>query len=78
MDNDPKDQPKGYATEAALALAGFAFDSGRVRVVRAHTLPEANASTRVLAKCGFRHIGEIATPEDGRVWLWEKSNEPTA
>jgi ribosomal-protein-alanine N-acetyltransferase len=71
----PDHQGKGYATEAAEALVAFAFDSGRVRVVRAHTLPETNASTRVLTKCGFRHIGEIIDPEDGLVWRWEKHND---
>jgi RimJ/RimL family protein N-acetyltransferase len=64
-------QGKGYATEAAAALVAYAFGSGRVRVVRAHTLPEANASTRVLTKCGFRHVGEVNDPEDGLVWRWE-------
>ena len=71
----PDYQGKGYATEAAQALVAFAFRSGRVRVVRAHTLPESNASTRVLTKCGFRHIGEVIDPEDGLVWRWEKHNE---
>src|SRR5438445_6005762 len=68
-------QGKGYATEAAQALVAFAFSSGRVRVVRAHTLPEPNASTRVLTKCGFRHIGEVIDPEDGLVWRWEQYND---
>ena len=67
----PDYQGKGYATEAAQALVAFAFSSGRVRVVRAHTLPERNASTRVLAKCGFRHVGEVIDPDDGLVWRWE-------
>ncbi len=68
----PEYQGKGYATEAAQALTEYAFDSGKVRVVRAHTLPEANASRRVLTKCGFRRIGEVIDPEDGLVWRWEK------
>jgi ribosomal-protein-alanine N-acetyltransferase len=67
-------QGKGYATEAAQALTNYAFSNPLVRVVRAHTLPQANASTRVLAKCGFRHIGEVMDPEDGLVWRWEKRN----
>jgi ribosomal-protein-alanine N-acetyltransferase len=71
----PEYQGKGYATEAAQALVAFAFNSGRVRVVRAHTLPQPNASTRVLTKCGFRHIGEINDPEDGLIWRWEKNHE---
>jgi RimJ/RimL family protein N-acetyltransferase len=65
-------QGHGYATEAARALVAHAFDTGRVRVVRAHTLPEANASTRVLTKCGFEWKGEVMDPEDGLVWAWEK------
>jgi RimJ/RimL family protein N-acetyltransferase len=72
---DPDHQGKGYATEAATALLDFAFADSRVRVVRAHTLPEANASTRVLTKCGLRCIGEVIDPEDGPVWRWEKSRE---
>lgn len=70
---DPDHRGKGYATEAAEALVNYAFGSARVHVVRAHTLPEPNASTRVLAKCGFRYIGEVIEPEDGLVWRWEKS-----
>ena len=71
----PEHQGKGYATEAAEALVAYAFSSGRVRVVRAHTLPESNASTRVLTKCGFRHIGEVTDSDDGLVWRWEKHIE---
>ena len=68
----PDYQGKGYATEAAEALTAYAFGSGIVRVVRAHTLPESNASARVLTKCGFRRIGEVIDPDDGLVWRWEK------
>jgi ribosomal-protein-alanine N-acetyltransferase len=68
----PEYQGNGYATEAAQALTAYAFSSGKVRVVRAHTLPESNASARVLTKCGFRRIGEVIDPEDGLVWRWEK------
>jgi ribosomal-protein-alanine N-acetyltransferase len=68
----PEYQGKGYATEAVEALTAYAFESGKVRVVRAHTLPESNASGRVLTKCGFRRIGEVMDPEDGLVWRWEK------
>jgi [ribosomal protein S5]-alanine N-acetyltransferase len=67
----PGHQGRGYATEAAAALTRYALDSGRVRVVRAHTLPAANASTRVLERCGFRYLGEVVDPEDGPVWRWE-------
>jgi len=68
---DPEHRCKGYATEAAAAMTRFALESGRVTTVFAHTLPEPNASTRVLTKCGFRKIGEMIDPEDGLVWRWE-------
>jgi RimJ/RimL family protein N-acetyltransferase len=67
------EQGKGYATEAARALVAYAFTFRDVRVIRAHTLPEAGASRRVLAKCGFRHVGEVIDPEDGLVWRFEKA-----
>jgi RimJ/RimL family protein N-acetyltransferase len=68
----PGREGRGYATEAAAACATFAFADERVNVVRAHTLPENNASTRVLAKCGFARLGEVIDPEDGLVWRWER------
>lgn len=78
---EPEQQGQGYATEAAAALTEFAFASGQVSIVRAHTLPEPNASTRVLTKCGFQFLGEATDPEDGPVWRWEKpraSSRPAA
>jgi len=71
----PEHQGKGYATEAAAALVSYALSHEQVRTVRAHTLPQPNASTRVLAKCGFHRVGEVIDPEDGLVWRWEKHNE---
>ena len=62
---------RGFATEAAQRLVTYAHDCERVRTIRAHTLPTSNASARVLAKCGFRRIGEVTDPEDGLVWRWE-------
>lgn len=69
---NPNQQGKGYATEAAKAMTAFAFRHAEVQLVRAHTLPQPNASTRVLTKCGFQHLGEVIDPEDGPVWRWEK------
>jgi RimJ/RimL family protein N-acetyltransferase len=71
----PSYQGRGYATESAMALTNFAFDRNDVRLVRAHTLPTSNASTRVLTKCGFHHLGEVVDPEDGPVWRWERTKE---
>jgi RimJ/RimL family protein N-acetyltransferase len=72
---NPEDEGKGYATEAAGALVSYAFNHRQVRVVRAHTLPQSNASTRVLTKSSFRRVGEIIDPEDGLVWRWERKYE---
>lgn len=72
----PSREGQGFATEAAQALVAQAFSHAEVQFVRAHTLPQANASTRVLTKCGFRRVGEIIDPEDGPVWRWEKKREP--
>ncbi|HEX9705677.1 MAG TPA: GNAT family N-acetyltransferase [Gemmatimonadales bacterium] len=68
----PSFERRGYATEAAAALVRFAVGSGQVLVIRAHTLPVSNPSTRVLLKCGFRHIGTVVDPDDGPVWRWER------
>jgi ribosomal-protein-alanine N-acetyltransferase len=67
----PAYRGNGYATEAANALIRYAFQSAFITVVRAHTLPEPNASTRILTRCGLRNVGELLDPEDGRIWRWE-------
>jgi [ribosomal protein S5]-alanine N-acetyltransferase len=69
---EPEQQGKGHAKAAACALVEFAFASGQVRVVRAHTLPTGIASQRVLLKAGFEKIGEVVDPEDGLVWRYEQ------
>lgn len=68
----PAYEGRGYATEAAQALTDFAFDSGLVQCVLAHTLPVANASTHVLTKCGFTRVGDVIDPDDGPAWRWER------
>ena len=69
----PAYQGKGYATEAAAALVEFATTSKAVRTICAHTLPEINASTRILEKCGFERSGAIRNSENNLVWKWQKS-----
>jgi RimJ/RimL family protein N-acetyltransferase len=70
---DPAHEGKGFATEAAQALVGYALACKDVRTVRAHTLPHATASARVLEKCGFRLVGEFVDPHDGKVRRFERS-----
>ena len=69
----PAWQGKGFATAALEKLIVFAAADGRARLLRAHTLPENNASTRVLTKNGFTKTGEVVDPDDGPVWRWERS-----
>ena len=68
---EPAYRRRGYAKEAAAALVDYATQAG-VRLVRAHTRPENNASARVLESCGFDCLGEVMDPEDGLVWRWER------
>jgi ribosomal-protein-alanine N-acetyltransferase len=74
----PDHEGKGYATEAVQALVDFAFSFETIRLVRAHTLPDAAASKRVLNKCGFRYVGETVDPEDGAVCRFERSVSDSA
>jgi len=67
----PGYQGRGYATAAAALLIAHAFVDPRVRRIRAHTLPEENASTGVLRKCGFNHYHQVEHPVDGTIWRWE-------
>lgn len=71
----PSFEGRGYATEVTKMLVAWAFARSGVRMVRAHTLPEASASARVLTKCGFKFEGEVDDPEDGRVWRWERRSK---
>ena len=68
----PGYQRRGFATESARALVAFALERVDVTVIRAHTMPENGPSGRVLAHCGFQHVGEVVDPEDGLVWRWER------
>ena len=65
-------QGLGYATAAARLLIARAEISESVRGLRAYTLPQDNASTRILQKCGFRNCGEVFDEVDGRIWRWER------
>jgi len=69
----PARQGRGIATAAVHEFISRARTAGLASIV-AHTLPESSASTSVLKRCGFRHMGEVADPDgqvEGVVWRWE-------
>ena len=65
----PDHRGRGHATNAVKLWVGRAAAHG-VRVVLAHTLAEPNASTRVLARCGFHQSGVLEDDDLGSVWEW--------
>ena len=52
----PSFERRGYATRMATKLIELASGSAAVRRIIAHTLPETNASTRVLEKAGMTFV----------------------
>ena len=72
----PEFEKNGYATAMASALVDIASKSEAVRRIIAHTLPESNASTKILQRIGMSFIGEVVDPEDGRVWRWALDKAP--
>ena len=66
----PAYRERGLATEAARGMIDYAFSHTHVKRVDAHTLPEKNPSTKVLAKVGMKYVETIIDPEDGEIWHW--------
>jgi len=70
--DDPDHFEDQTGLRAADGLRGF-FVSDQVSPQwKGRGTPAANASTRVLEKCGFRHTGTVHDPVDGLVWRWER------
>lgn len=67
----PGFESRGYATEMARTLIDLTRRSSEVHCIIAHTLPQTNASTRVLEKVGMGFVGEVIEPDDGHVWRWQ-------
>ncbi len=65
----------GLATEIAAVLVDHAFSFPEITHVIAHTLPEENASVKILRKCGFQFVSDIIDPEDGLIWRWRLERE---
>ena len=67
----PEYEGRGFASEMAAELVAIAERQEPRVLVAAQTLPERNASHRVLEKIGFRHVDTVEHPEDGTVWEWQ-------
>ena len=67
----PEFEGRGYATSMARKLTALTRDCPAINRVIAHTLPEKNASTRVLEKVAMSFVGEVIDPDDGCVWQWQ-------
>jgi ribosomal-protein-alanine N-acetyltransferase len=64
----PAFEGRGLATAAVREMLRQAFAEPAVQAVVAHTLPELNASVRVLEKCGFASEGEVPEANVGTAW----------
>lgn len=67
----PHAEGRGFARSMASRLLSIARSHAPFPKVFAHTLPERNASTSVLIRLGFRHVGDATDDEVGEVWRWE-------
>ena len=65
----PTHRGRGHATRAVSSWVERAAALG-VRTVLAHTLAEANPSTRVLQRCGFEHTAVRPDVNLGSLWVW--------
>ncbi|WP_144186830.1 GNAT family N-acetyltransferase [Elioraea rosea] len=63
---------RGIATLTARHLCAIAATAKPPPTIVAKTLPEPNASTRVLPRSGFAHVGEVHDDKPGTAWLWER------
>jgi len=60
----------GVATRTAKTLVEIARRHAPGIELYAKTMPEENASTRILAKLGFQMIGTDTDHEIGEAWAW--------
>jgi [ribosomal protein S5]-alanine N-acetyltransferase len=70
----PDYEGKGIATQMARQLIAIAGDMDSDVLVTAQTLPDRNASHRVLEKLGFTPIGTLDRPVDGTVLEWRQTS----
>ena len=62
-------QGNGYGSKMCALLLEIANAHDNLTVF-AQTMPEVNASTAILTKNGFQHIGSATDSDVGEVWEW--------
>ena len=67
----PEFESRDFATEMARHLIEIAQASIPGIKIFAFTLPEKNASNRILQKLEFNFAGETRDEDDRVVWRWE-------
>ena len=67
----PDFEGRGLATKMARHLIEIAQAAAPDITIFAFTLPEKNASNRILQKLGFGFAGETRDEDDRVVWRWE-------
>ncbi len=67
----PEFEGQGIATAMAQTLIALTRTTKPGLTVTAQTLPERNASNRILEKLGFRHTGMAHDDDVGEVWEWQ-------
>lgn len=66
----PEFEGRGIATAMAEQLIAIARSDRPAIVVTAQTLPERNASNRILERLGFVQAGTAMDVDAGEVWDW--------
>jgi [ribosomal protein S5]-alanine N-acetyltransferase len=61
---------RGHATRTATELVAIARRTAPGIILKAFTLPQENASTRILSRLGFAKIGVAHDADAGEVWEW--------
>ena len=67
LDNE---QRKGFASQTALSLVAIARAHNPSIGLKAFTLKEENASTKILRSVGFSIFGVAQDDDAGEVWEW--------
>jgi RimJ/RimL family protein N-acetyltransferase len=62
---------QGMGTEICRQLVLLSLQTDPAIRITARTLPENNASTKILRRNGFEMLGIVYDEEDGNVWEWE-------